>query len=810
MAQKFFDSLEYKPNFENIYTEKAAFLKEFDLQYGYGGKIDQIREEEYPQLNGAIFLDHSATTTYAKSSLTSFTTDLTSNLYGNPHANSPSSQRCNQRLDQIRDRVLRHFNSNPDNYQVIFTQNATAAIKLVGEIFPWTSGQSSYKYLRESHNSIIGLRRFAEEFNAQSIQTITKDDFFSVFDSDPQRLQIKHLPRDNHNITYNLFAYPAQCNFSGIRFPLTWTREIKKFNNKNIDSKTLVLLDAAAYVSSSLLSLSEIDTSPDFITISFYKMFGYPTGLGALIVKSELEPILRKRYFGGGTLDSIAYDRPWQKFRKSLHERYEDGTINFLDIIALDHAFDTSERLFNNFNFIKNHVTSLIIYLSRNMKSLKHYNGHSVCVIYSDNDFSDNTLQGPVFSFNVKRADGSWVGYLELERLASVNGIHIRSGILCNPGSVARWIKLYPENIIDSFACGKTCHDEQDMWDGKPAGAVRISVGAMSTIDDILVWMDFFKKYFVEASPPYSMTQNIDENSSTSSDQNLVLEKVTLFPIKSCHGFNISPFTSWPITSQGLLYDREWMLVDAGNGKALSQKIFPRMTLIRPVILRDKGLLLVSAPDQDPLYINLDPNGVELSMYSSQVCGDKVQAFIYTSPKISEWFSSFLGLSCRLARHASMTNDSLLQRRFIKPHLDASENAPLSLSNESPFLMISHSSVDYVNKKIKKEGNCEVKPDCFRGNFLIHGAKEFEEDQWKMVRFGGQVFKIIGPCRRCRMVCINHENAEVTKEPYSMLARCRRFKGKIYFGHHMVHVPDLSKIPYVIESGSSVQIEKEK
>jgi molybdenum cofactor sulfurtransferase len=60
-------------------------------------------------------------------------------------------------------------------------------------------------------------------------------------------------------------------------------------------------LDAAAYVSTSLLSLAEVDTSPDFITISFYKMFGYPTGLGALIVRSELESILRKRYFGGGT-----------------------------------------------------------------------------------------------------------------------------------------------------------------------------------------------------------------------------------------------------------------------------------------------------------------------------------------------------------------------------------------------------------------------------------------------------------------------------------------------------------------------------
>ncbi|RGB28905.1 pyridoxal phosphate-dependent transferase [Rhizophagus diaphanus] len=826
------DSLECKPDLKNFNSEKTAFLKEFNAQYGYGGKIDQIREEEYPQLKGAVFLDHAATTTYAKSVLLSFTTDLINNLYGNPHANSPSSQLCNQRLDKVRDRVLRHFNANPGDYQVIFTQNATAAIKLVGEMFPWTSDQSSYKYLRESHNSLIGLRRFAEEADAKLIKAITEDDFICLFDNDPKTESIQcdnhystnALPRVGlidsphgtqqefqntnqqetsiqNNIIYNLFAYPAQCNFSGIRFPLNWIQKIKRFN-KNNNSKILVLLDAAAYVSSSLLSLSEVDTSPDFVTISFYKMFGFPTGLGALIVKNELEPILRKRYFGGGTLDSIVYDRPWQKFRKSLHERYEDGTVNFLDIIALDHAFDTSERLYNNFDLIKNHVTSLIIYLSRSMKSLRHYNGQPVCYIYSNRDFSNSTLQGPVFSFNAKRADGSWVGYLELERLASVNNIHIRTGRLCNPGSSARWTKLDSEDIIDSFYNGKTCHDDQDMWNGKPAGTIRISVGAMTTIDDILIWMDFFKKYYVEIAPSSVM------NNSISFSQNLVLEKVTLFPIKSCHGFSISPSTSWPITSKGLMYDREWMLVDAGNGRALSQKRFPRMTLICPEIIKDKGLLAVLAPDKEPLYIDLNiyPNTIEFSKCSSQVCGDKIQTCVYTSSEINEWFSSFLNVSCRLARHASMKDDSLLQYRFIKSYFNVPDNMHLSLSNESPFLIISHSSVNYINKKITEGGNKEVESDCFRGNFLIKGTKEFEEDQWKFVKFDEQVFKIIGPCRRCNMTCINHKTAEVAKEPYSTLALCRQFNGKIYFGQHMIHVPELSEKPYLIKSNSLVQI----
>ena len=40
----------------------------------------------------------------------------------------------------------------------------------------------------------------------------------------------------------------------------------------------LVLLDAASYVSTCRLDLSRC--TPDFVCMSFYKMFGFPTGLG--------------------------------------------------------------------------------------------------------------------------------------------------------------------------------------------------------------------------------------------------------------------------------------------------------------------------------------------------------------------------------------------------------------------------------------------------------------------------------------------------------------------------------------------------
>ncbi|CAG8746882.1 5390_t:CDS:2, partial [Racocetra fulgida] len=474
----------------------------FSSQYGYNGKIDSIRENEYPQLKGSVYLDHSGATAYAKSVLDSFTNDLTNNLFGNPHSYNPSSQLTSQRVELIRARILRHFNANPGEYQVIFTQNASSAIKLVGEAFPWTFGQSSFRYLREAHNSVIGLRRFAEENNSPDIQAITEDDLETTFKNiqegsinDNLHPEINH--EINHDTVYNLFAYPVQCNFSGQRFPLIWTKIIKKSDSDK--SKVLVLLDAAAYVATSPLSLADKDISPDFVAISFYKIFGFPTGLGALLVKTELTPVLKKRYFGGGT--------------ENLSDRYEDGTINFLEVISLEHAFNSMERIYTGFHFIKNHVTALSAYLYRQMNSLRHWNGSPVCVIHANNDFSDSSIQGPVFNFNVKRADGSWIGYLEVEKLASVSGIHIRTGGFCNPGCLSRWVNVKSDQVIANFKTGKVCGDDHDIYNGKPT-----------------------------------------------------------VPIKSCHGFTIPLSSTWPVTSQGLLYDREWMLVNLRTGKALSQK----------------------------------------------------------------------------------------------------------------------------------------------------------------------------------------------------------------------------------------------
>ena len=40
--------------------------------------------------------------------------------------------------------------------------------------------------------------------------------------------------------------------------------------------------------------------------LSYYKIFGYPTGLGALLVRKDASKILRQDYFGGGTVEACS------------------------------------------------------------------------------------------------------------------------------------------------------------------------------------------------------------------------------------------------------------------------------------------------------------------------------------------------------------------------------------------------------------------------------------------------------------------------------------------------------------------------
>ena len=94
-----------------------------------------------------------------------------------------------------------------------------------------------------------------------------------------------------------------------------------------------MLLDAASFVPSNRLDLSRCH--PDFVSISFYKIFGYPTGLGCLLVRKTALRKLRRPWYAGGTItfsSVVANDH----YLTPGPAGFEDGTVNYLSLPAVE------------------------------------------------------------------------------------------------------------------------------------------------------------------------------------------------------------------------------------------------------------------------------------------------------------------------------------------------------------------------------------------------------------------------------------------------------------------------------------------
>lgn len=267
---------------------------------------------------------------------------------------------------------------------------------------------------------------------------------------------------------------------------------------------TYSLLDAAALASTAPLDLSDPATSPDFVALSFYKIFGFPN-IGALIVRKASAHVLEsRRYFGGGTVDMIiAIQDTWHaKKDSSIHDQLEDGTLPFHSIFALDHAMNVHERLYgpNPMKFISNHTAQLGKLLYDGLSSLKHSNGTPACRLYKDEVavYGDPTLQGATIAFNVLKSDGNMVGYEEFEEAADERNIFVRSGSLCNPGGMASYLGWGPAEMRAAYAAGHRCTNPVQLMMGRATGVVRVSLGAMSTASDVRTLLRFVEDVYVD------------------------------------------------------------------------------------------------------------------------------------------------------------------------------------------------------------------------------------------------------------------------------------------------------------------------
>ena len=447
--------------------------------------------------------------------------DLNSQLYGNPHSQSPSSMLSSERMEKARTDMLEFFKADPEHFDLIFVANATAAIKLVADGVRGSdhSGEPAgfwYGYHAAAHTSLVGVREVAS----------AADCFISDDDVEKWLVGLAQRIRDKTTCKIGLFAYPAQSNMNGRRLPLDWPGRLRRSSHpehRNVYS----LLDAAAYVTTAQLDLSDHAEAPDFVAVSFHKIFGFPD-LGALIVRKDAGHVLSQRaYFGGGTVDMVingVSGESWHARKIGLlHEALEDGTPAFHSILALKPALEVHRTLYTDMSRVSEHSCQLSKALHESMPKLSHYNGVPLCRIYKDPSsyYGDPKSQGPVIAFNIQASTQRWVNKSHVEQLAIVNGIQLRTGGVCNPGGIAWALGLTDQEMRANYAEGLRCGNGVDELNGKPTGIIRVSLGAMSNTHDIQAFLSFLR-LFLEDDAPQGTHDNVPNRTASAPPLSLV------------------------------------------------------------------------------------------------------------------------------------------------------------------------------------------------------------------------------------------------------------------------------------------------
>ncbi|KAJ7722054.1 methyltransferase type 11 [Mycena maculata] len=464
----------YAPTQDNIseaaVTAYQEFLDKFP-EYRLTWILDTLRRSDYGRLDatGETYVDYMGGALYPESLIRVHTEFLHRSVLGNTHSVSNSSKLSLKCADEARAAVLSFFRAS-DEYTVIFTPNATGALKLVGEAYPFTGG-SSYVLSCDSHNSVHGIREYATHRGARVcyIPPTTTGGFeLSI----AKNVLLRNRPRS----APCLFALTGQSNISNTKNSLSIIEYATALGYHT-------LLDAAALAATSTISLS--DCPVDAMAVSFYKMFGFPTGVGALLVKKSFLLRLKRPWFAGGNVDVVQVPGNVVTRSHELHEQFEDGTINYLTLPAVT---DGLRFLSAYLPFLPLRLSCLMHYLVSSLSQLRHdTTGTPALRILSATpsrrlkSVGDQSDTGSIISLIFLSPTGAMIPNSFVEYSASKLSLSLRTGCMCNPGGAAAILGIQDE--MQQLSEGVTLRDFERAV-GHELGVVRISLGLATNFQD--------------------------------------------------------------------------------------------------------------------------------------------------------------------------------------------------------------------------------------------------------------------------------------------------------------------------------------
>jgi uncharacterized protein YcbX len=219
------------------------------------------------------------------------------------------------------------------------------------------------------------------------------------------------------------------------------------------------------------------------------------------------------------------------------------------------------------------------------------------------------------------------------------------------------------------------------------------------------------------------------------------ISEINIYPIKSLKGISVQTAM---IEDRGLQYDRRWMLINRENN-FLSQRTYPRMATIRVTIVRDG--LIVNAHGYGDKMVPFEPR--QPRVVHATIWRNRSRTLVYED-EVNEWFSNVLGGDVRLVRMPETTERRV--NRYYKVH----QQDVVSLADGYPFMLLGEGSLADLNSRLETP----LPMDRFRPNFVVSGSGPFEEDTWKKISIGDNVFHVVKPCARCKITMVDQQTGE--------------------------------------------------
>ncbi|KAF8521933.1 molybdenum cofactor sulfurase [Hysterangium stoloniferum] len=443
-------------------------------------ELDSLRQTEYTRLETLVYLDYTGATLYPQSLVKHSFDYMLSNVLGNPHSSNPPSYLASRNTSDARKALLGFLGADPDVYCVVWTTNASSAMRIIGEGYNWRPGAILFLG-QDSHNSLNGLRHFARKMDAHV-------DYYPLSSSE-EIMAIENKLSDLHPTSSHehpgIFCLTGQSNVTGFKPPLSL---LQHASSRGFHT----FLDAAALAPTTKISLSgqELNNAVDAMAISIYKIMGFPTGVGALVVKKDFLNSLKKPWFSGGTVDVVQV--PGEAFTlKDGPERFEDGTINFLSMSIIPWGLSMISTLIP---LLRPRLASLTHWTARALSQIQHEStGKPMVHVRSPLPTLSlaevSQSYGFLITFEVANAIGEFVNCEIIEYGAGLAGICLRAGCMCNPGGASNLAGMAGRML--EVQNGDRKADLEARFGVRSRGVVRASFGLASNFSD--AWM--FVKY---------------------------------------------------------------------------------------------------------------------------------------------------------------------------------------------------------------------------------------------------------------------------------------------------------------------------